>query len=598
MKRLLSILLALCLLVGAMSLAYAEELSVDTEETVEIDGVESSDLNESYAREPNETLLENQELPDTQEATPVKVSSYEELEVAVANAKDGAIIEISKQIIISGDAVIETDKHITLKRSDNFISDAYYCNAMFDIWADGTLKGFEIVDTAEYRQTIDLSGTSKVIDCHFDGENIHHEAFIKIKSQKDTGDKATISNCTFTNNESYPVSLNYNSVAICESCTFVRNNAAGIYNCGDLELIDCTITENWSGGIIAYANSTIMTNCKVYGNILADPEHGIGTDIYINGTLIITDDMEEEAGYYDEFTGEKVQLPYDNYDTIRFMYLTTEEATKYFVAKFAPEETEPVSVDPPSELEPQPPTNEDNSSQEPPKEQEGGDTNIDTELPQKPSANPPEDNDNSGSDYTPSIHWWPSVSSSPISSTPKDENDDDDIPLEDTPMLICGSAVIDTSRFVVLAGYGDGLLHEEDPLTRAQAAQIIYRLLTEESIEQFYTLENPFIDCPVSAWYNEAVSTIANAGIVAGCGNDQYCPNNLLTWAQALTILTRFTKIQEYDLQYITYNGWALQAVETAAVLGWIEDSVSLDINSIITRGDFVDLLNGVFAMY
>ena len=61
MKRLLSILLALCLLVGAMSLAYAEELSVDTEETVEIDGVESSDLNESYAREPNETLLENQE---------------------------------------------------------------------------------------------------------------------------------------------------------------------------------------------------------------------------------------------------------------------------------------------------------------------------------------------------------------------------------------------------------------------------------------------------------------------------------------------------------------------------------------------------------
>ena len=80
--------------------------------------------------------------------------------------------------------------------------------------------------------------------------------------------------------------------------------------------------------------------------------------------------------------------------------------------------------------------------------------------------------------------------------------------------------------------------------------------------------------------------------------SDLYCPNGLLTWAQALTILTRFTEIQEYDLQYITYDGWALQAVETAAALGWIEDSVSLDINSIITRGDFVDLLNGVLEMY
>ena len=182
--------------------------------------------------------------------------------------------------------------------------------------------------------------------------------------------------------------------------------------------------------------------------------------------------------------------------------------------------------------------------------------------------------------------------------TPSDNTSNNDLPLEDVSMLMCGEAVIDTSRSVVLAGYGDGLLHEDDPLTRAQAAQIIYRLLTAESVERLYTLKNAFVDCHVSAWYNEAVSTIAKAGIVVGCGNDLYCPNNLLTWAQALTILTRFTEIQEYNLQYITYDGWALQAVETAAALGWIEDSLSLDINSIITRGDFVDLLNGVLEMY
>lgn len=594
MKRLLSILLAFCLLVGAMPLAYAEELSVETEETVEIDGEESPALNESSTQEPSKTPLENQDSSDIQEITPTKVSSYEELQAAVANAEDGDIIEIQKQIIISGDEVIETEKHITLKRADEFISDAHYCDAMFDIWADGTLKGFEIVDTAEYKQTIDLSGTSKVINCYFDGENVHREPFIEVNSQGNTNDSITITNCFFTNNLFYSVSLSYGSKGVCESSTFIHNNSAGIYSCGNVELIDCTITDNWSGGIVAYSDTTTLTNCKVFGNILADPEHEVGTDIYINGTLIITDDTEEEVGYYDEFTGNRLDLPYNYSGAIRLIYLSTDEATEYFSTKFEPkepepEETNPTPADPPSESEPQPPKEEDREQQEPPQGQGNGNVNKE---PQKPSESPSNGNGDNKDD-SPHAHRWPSVPPTLSDNTP-----DSGIPLEDVPMLICGNAVIDTSRSVVLAWYGDGLLHEDDPLTRAQAAQIIYRLLTSESVERIYTLKNAFVDCSATAWYNEAVSTIANAGIVVGCGNDLYCPNGLLTWAQALTILTRFTEIQEYDLQYITYDGWALQAVETAAALGWIEDSVSLDINSIITRGDFVDLLNGVLEMY
>ena len=594
MKRLLSILLALCLLVGAMPLAYAEGLLVDIGETVEIDGEESPALNESSTQEPSKTPLENQDSPDIQEITPTKVSSYEELQAAVAYAEDGDIFEISKQIIISGDAVIETDKHITLKRADNFTSDAYYCDAMFDIWAEGTLKGFEIVDTAENKQTIDLSGTSKVINCCFDGENVHEKPFIKVKSQSSNDDNVTISNCSFTNNLFYSVDFDYGSKGICELSAFIHNNSAGIYSCGNIELIDCTITDNWSGGIVAYSDTTTLTNCKVFGNILADPEHGVGTDIYINGTLIITDNAEEEVGYYDEFTGNRLDLPYNYSGAIRLIYLSTDEATEYFSTKFEPkepdpEETNPTPVDPPSESEPQPPKEEDKDQQEPPQGQGNG--NADKE-PQEPLESPSKGNGDSKDD-SPPTHWWPSV---PL--TPSDNTSNNDLPLEDVSMLMCGEAVIDTSRSVVLAGYGDGLLHEDDPLTRAQAAQIIYRLLTAESVERLYTLKNAFVDCHVSAWYNEAVSTIAKAGIVVGCGNDLYCPNNLLTWAQALTILTRFTEIQEYNLQYITYDGWALQAVETAAALGWIEDSLSLDINSIITRGDFVDLLNGVLEMY
>ena len=608
MKRLLSVLLALCLLVGAMPLAYAVDGGdVDVGEAVETDGVESPAPGDSSTPETDEAPSEGQVLADVQEKTPVKVSSYEELQAAVSAAEDGDVIEISRQIIIAGSSIIETDKNITLQRSDDFTSSAYYYNAMLDVCAGGTLKGFEIVDTAKSKQTIDLSGASKVIDCHFDSTNEHMEACIHIGSRNVTDDVPIIENCYFENNSYYSVVLDYGSKGICKSCTFIHNNQAGIYNSGDIEIIDCTITENKGGGIIAYTHTTTMTNCRVYGNTVFNPQSEIGNDIYINGTLTITDNMSEEWGYYDEYTGDRIELPYEYFGSIRLICLPIDEAAEYFADKFAPEpeETNPSPAEPDTQpqepgdnQEPQPPTEPD-GNQEPPTEPGDGDTNTSAEMPQEPPTSPSEGDNDSGNDYTPPAHWWPSTPATPSTRPAPDEDiPDNDTPLVDAPLLMCGSAVIDTSRSVVLAGYGDGLLHEDDPLTRAQAAQIIYRLLTAESTGQLRTLQNAFTDCPSAAWYNEAVSTIANAGIVVGCGNGLYCPDDNLTWAQALTILTRFVEAQEFELQHITYDGWALQAVQTAAALGWIEDSADLNVNAIITRGDFVELFNGVLEMY
>ena len=67
-----------------------------------------------------------------------------------------------------------------------------------------------------------------------------------------------------------------------------------------------------------------------------------------------------------------------------------------------------------------------------------------------------------------------------------------------------------------ITGYEDGTLHEEDPLTRAQIAAIIFRLLTDETIEQYGGNAPVFEDVSTDAWYYRYVSTIASAGIVAG----------------------------------------------------------------------------------
>jgi len=251
----------------------------------------------------------------------------------------------------------------------------------------------------------------------------------------------------------------------------------------------------------------------------------------------------------------------------------------------------------------EPPTDDDNGTQEPPNEQEESkdDTGTVTEPSQEPSGGTSDSGKDNGH-YTPPAHWWPSApSTSSKNPTPKDEGKEkmpgDNIPLENTPRLVCGSAVIDSSRMIVLLGYGDGQQHRDDLLTRAQAAQIIHRLLTTESAAQLYTLQNSFTDVPAEAWYAEAVSTIANAGVVVGCGNGLFCPDDNLTWAQALTILARFVEPQEYELQYIRYEGWALDSIQTAVALGWIRDSAEIVPDALITRGQMADLINLVLEL-
>ena len=49
---------------------------------------------------------------------------------------------------------------------------------------------------------------------------------------------------------------------------------------------------------------------------------------------------------------------------------------------------------------------------------------------------------------------------------------------------------------------------------------------------------------------------------------------------------------------HIQYDGWAVEAVQTAVALGWIEDSADFAPNAIISRGEFMQLVNGVLTLY
>lgn len=524
--------------------------------------------------------------------TTVTVGTLEELETAIAAAEDGDTIAISKSIKLKNVSLV-TDKDITLVPADNFIS------MLFSMGEDSKLSGFTIFTNilAIYIENTQ-NGEIAIENCNFIGNANDYNSFMNIFSGN-----VRITDSSFENGKDKAINIFTSSVVTVERCSFIGNTTilqgAGIHNMGECYVKDSSFTNNTAGvGGGIYNSGTMEINgCTYSGNKSTDT---IGQDIVSEGTLSITDDSQDGAGYYEESTGAKVSLPLADYaNTAKLIWLTDEQAAEYF----APVQDEP-------EEEPTPDDTGDN-------EQDGGDTPI--EPPTTPSEPPDDDNgDDTPVDQQPPSEPQDQPNDDENADIPEDgeqdETDEDDneptiiyrpvyvyVPLEpepEEPSFVCGDAVIDTSRSVVLEGYDDGLLHLEGGLTRAQLAKILCGLLDEDTIEHYNSTDTVFADVAPEAWYCPYVNTIANAGIVCGTGGGNFDPEGILTWGHIITILSRFVEQQDYDLQNINYDGWAADAVETAVALGWITDHAAFNPDAPISRGELAYFVNYVLSLY
>ena len=441
--------------------------------------------------------------------------------------------------IAIADCIEISDETVRSDKAVKIVRSNGFTGDMFTLGNQGGLSGLTIEDmTADFTNTVTIAVDTEhaVIErCSFSGSSANLVMFIVACGN------ATIADSSFQTNGGLALSVPVPAAAVT-----VRN---------------CTITDFTlpSGeSVISNRGNLTLEQSKVYGNTSGIMNNGTlavrASEIYGNGSSDISNhgsmSLAESSGdrlLYNAATGEPLSLPLSEYtDTATLLFLTEQEAADRF--KPTPEPT------------PEP----------------------------TPTPTPTSDDSDNDDDDTPPVSR-PSRPSRPAASKPKPTP---------APALVCGNAVIDLSRSVVLQGYGDGLLHLEDSLTRAQMATILYRLLEEKSIAEYEAAEAAFTDVPADMWCSRYISTIAKAGIVAGVGNGCFYPNDKLTWAQILTVLSRFTEPKACALQHIQYDGWAVEAVQTAVALGWIEDSADFDPNAIISRGDFMEFVNGVLALY
>ena len=185
--------------------------------------------------------------------------------------------------------------------------------------------------------------------------------------------------------------------------------------------------------------------------------------------------------------------------------------------------------------------------------------------------------------------WWP-----PIGPGDDDDDGDDGGDGEFVPKWLN----ID-DHYAYIIGYEDGTVRPQGNITRAEVATIFFRLLTDEVREEYWSTVSGYTDVKAGDWYNNAISTLSDLGIITGYEDGTFRPNASISRAEFVTIATRFFDYAaEYEGAFsdVSYSSWYADFVQAAVDMGLVNgyENGNFRPNASITRAEAVAIVNRV----
>ena len=155
-------------------------------------------------------------------------------------------------------------------------------------------------------------------------------------------------------------------------------------------------------------------------------------------------------------------------------------------------------------------------------------------------------------------------------------------------------------HYAYIIGYPDGDVHPQGNITRAEVATIFFRLLRDPVRTQYWSQTNDYPDVAFNKWYNNAISTLSNMGIICGYPDGTFRPDAPITRAELTKIAAGFFSdprvAATYDGRFSDVHGaeWYISYLMTALEEGLIEGypDGSFRPNRPITRAETCTIVN------
>lgn len=135
-------------------------------------------------------------------------------------------------------------------------------------------------------------------------------------------------------------------------------------------------------------------------------------------------------------------------------------------------------------------------------------------------------------------------------------------------------------------------------ITRAEVATIFFRMLTDDARSENWSQTNSYTDVASTDWYNNAISTLSNMGIISGDPSGAFRPDDSITRAEFTKIAVGFfDKAGDYvDGTYddVSSSDWYADFIDAAVDLGLIEGYPDGTIRpeATITRAEACTIVN------
>lgn len=140
-------------------------------------------------------------------------------------------------------------------------------------------------------------------------------------------------------------------------------------------------------------------------------------------------------------------------------------------------------------------------------------------------------------------------------------------------------------HYSYIIGYENGTLRPENTITRGEVATIFFRLLTDDARDKYWSQTNSFHDVPSDLWCSNAISTLANMGIINGFEDGSFQPNGQITRAQFSKIAVKFFDMQKYAAY--AYEAFFTDVPEGAWYTSYVESAIRMGLISGFEDGSF-----------
>ena len=150
-------------------------------------------------------------------------------------------------------------------------------------------------------------------------------------------------------------------------------------------------------------------------------------------------------------------------------------------------------------------------------------------------------------------------------------------------------------------GYEDGTFRPDNNMSRAEAAAIFARLISEKKDEKISGKSN-FNDVSKNEWYSEYIGYLSKYGIIKGYSDNTFRPETSVTRAEFVAMTVRFNSLfnevkkDGYTVKYtdVAKDYWAYNDIAYAKNVGWLNGYAdgSFKGDNAITRAEVVTVVN------